>query len=594
MKNKLLIIIVSFLVITAGIDVHAQQKDTAARAIAATIASDSLKYITKVIFVTDTTKNKVLKTISLPLKHVSREGHIVKDTIYLQSATLPALDTSRFYIVYSKSDSLYERMIPIKLAYDTSRKKIFRLSMVPDTALKAKKSKAAANVRIAKGLYVKYDSLYKQQARLKYSADTAYAKKYKLYLTADSFFRNKSFPAYRADSLQHKVYSLRLQSDSSRIKKYLDIKEHRQILLLKKVTALGSGFRTKKLLLSVPCVESDTLFIKNIYRKVRVTTSSKSAVSITTTYYYKDSLVMNDEALLKKMGITVDRKGKNVTVMVNGLSPQQLTHDDPLKPALNNPANSNQYVSIEVPANITVVINTSNTETKLDSYVKNLKTQVMNGTLTMISAGHATLKADYCTITAGDIQKAEMYMFSSRLSAAKITDATLTSGASEIDLDECKSLELKKSSGDEIRLKKAGSVRGNKNFGTLSLTALQDTVALSGYGMAVSIKKFMAGTTRVQINSKYADVKLPLSGLKDYAVYYEGSFKDVNKTVTATKKLGSIDKVQASFAVVTDSLNKNIYNQNSFKTILKANAGNMTAGHAKIDIVCPYCNVVFN
>lgn len=595
MKNKTFITLATCLLLLAGLHVQAQKKDAAAGVKTAAAPPDTLKFVATVLFA-DTTGRKPLKAVSVNKKNPLITGHIVNDTIYLQTATLPALDTTRLQVVYRGTDSLYNITVPAILVRDTSGNKNYRATIVIDTAVKAKKYSSAARVLETKKLAVIYDSLHKLQAQLKYVTDTTYLQKRKLYLMADSSYKNlnKSFPLYKLDSLQRKAYSLKLRADSSRIKKYLDIREQQQKLLFKTVTAAGSGYRSKKLLFTLPCLESDTLFIKNSYRKVRITTSVKSALSITTVCYYKDSISLNDEALLKKMGITAGRKGSHVKVTVDGNSPQQLDNDDPLKPVLTNPANSSEYVAIEVPANITVVINTSNTETNLVSYIKELKTQVVNGSLTVNSAGNATFKADYCTITAGSIQNAEVYMFSSKLTAVKIGEAIITSGASVIKLDECKSLTLKKSSGDEISLDKAGSVKGNKNFGRLSVTGLQDTVALSGYGTAIDIKKFTAKAAKVEINSKYADVKLPLSGLNDYAVYYKGSFNDVNKTAATARKPAGTGKERASFTVMKDSLDRNITSQYSFKTILKAKSGNLSAGHTKIDIDCPYCNVVFN
>ncbi len=594
MKNKISFIIASCLLAFTAMHVQAQQKETAVTAKGATSYPDSLHLVLSSVVLRDTAipVNTLKATSSLKTKRTAG-GYIVKDTVYLQAYSVSALDTGKYHIVYQQKDSLYKLMVPLYKMNDTTRKKPRPAKLLPDTAVHAKKYKTAESVLYVKSMEAKMDSLQKQQYRL-YASDSLRAKKIRLFSRADSLYKMQGDLLVSADTLQRKKYTLQLRADSLRIKKYLDEKQHQQKIILKSVSLLSSGYRPKKILLTVPCMESDTLFIKNNYKKVRIITSSKPSLSITTTFYFKDSVKFTDEELLGKMGIRVKRNKKNITVTVDGLNTEKPDSNDPFKPLLNLPANTGQGVTIEVPANVTVVIHSSNTETTVDSYVKNLKTQIINGSLKMINAGNATFKADYCTITAGNIQNAELHMFSSKLSAVNIGEAKITSGASEIKLDECKSLTLEKSSGDEITLGKAGSITGKKDFGILAVTSLLDTIALSGKGTAVNVKRFTTGTSRILINSKYADVKLPLSGLSDYALYYEGSFNDVNRTVTATNTLGGNEKMQASFSVMKDSLNKEIKNQNNFKTILKANAGNITAGHTKIDIVCPYCNVVFN
>lgn len=270
-----------------------------------------------------------------------------------------------------------------------------------------------------------------------------------------------------------------------------------------------------------------------------------------------------------------------------------MAENDEYKEILQNEMNAKSTVAITVPVNVVVVINTINAEVNVENYVKNFKTEITNGALILKSADDATIKGSYSTITAGTIKNADVTMHASSMNASTISAMKVTSSSSTLKLKECNSLDVTQSTSDAIVVDKAVNISGNKNFGKLTVIKLEGKLSLSGTGSSIAVNSLSEGTPQVAINSKYADVKLPLSTLPDYAVYYEGSFNDVSKTSTVTQQLNSLSKLNTSLTVQKDTLSLDYKNKNIAKTILKANAGNTNGEHAKIDIVCPYCNVVF-
>lgn len=449
--------------------------------------------------------------------------------------------------------------------------------------------------QLKKGAQLRADSQYRNAALFKIQSDTSRRKKS---IMTQRVFELQKDSAHNAQqkhklALSKKVYEVQIKYDSAQLKKYLEHKKNAIFRLALDSAHIKTGFRIKKLYISMPCTEADTIFIKNSYRRIQVFTNGGTSMSASTKLAYKDSIKASDEILMSKLGVSFKRNGKNITAVINGINPKQVAENDEYKEILQNEMNAKSTVSITVPVNVVVVINTINAEVNVENYVKNFKTEITNGALILKSADDATIKGSYSTITAGTIKNADVTMHASSMNASTISAMKVTSSSSTLKLKECNSLDVTQSTSDAIVVDKAVNISGNKNFGKLTVIKLEGKLSLSGTGSSIAVNSLSKGTPQVAINSKYADVKLPLSTLPDYAVYYEGSFNDVSKTSTVTQQLNSLSKLNTSLTVQKDTLSLDYKNKNIAKTILKANAGNTNGEHTKIDIVCPYCNVVF-
>ena len=147
---------------------------------------------------------------------------------------------------------------------------------------------------------------------------------------------------------------------------------------------------------------------------------------------------------------------------------------------------------------------------------------------------------------------------------------------------------------DEYKVAKAGSICGNKDFGKFNIENLKDQLVLSGTNADIKINRLNLETPLIKIDSKYADLKVPVYDLKNYSISYEGSYKDVNKISSATLTTNNTTTAAAGLSALKDSLAANGKQTAVTKTKFEATAGDITGKHTKVNIVCPYCNVVFN
>jgi hypothetical protein len=166
---------------------------------------------------------------------------------------------------------------------------------------------------------------------------------------------------------------------------------------------------------------------------------------------------------------------------------------------------------------------------------------------------------------------------------------SVVSTASSVQLKNCITMKMA-SVGDDYKMESAGSISGSKDFGKFNIETLEDRLDLKGANADLKIKNLSYEAPFIKIDSKYADLKLPLYDQKNYSVYYEGSYGDVNKLSSAIQKLNDLGTIKAVSSVQKDTLAV----AGAHKTRYEATAGDISGKHAKVDIVCPFCNVVFN
>jgi hypothetical protein len=507
------------------------------------------------------------------------------------------------YNVYYVPDSLHSETPIIR-----KTKKLTPAKTLDTAGVKGLKT-SKVTYKTATGFRIVTDSIYKGNKAFSLKADSFRRTTTTVAVNIDTARRKKSLFTLQAMDLKNdsihaalykkkiaeskKLYQVQIAYDSLQFQKYLQHKKNVTFHMTYDSVYIKSGYRVKKLYISLPCTETDTVFIKNNYRKIQVLTNSSPNVGVSTKLAYRDSIKVTDETLMNKIGVTLNRSGKNITVMVNGANPKKMPDNDEFKEILQNEMNLKSTIHIMVPSNVVVVINTTNAEANVEHYVKTFKTEITNGTLVLKNADDATIKGTYSTIKAGSIKNADVVMQASNMDAVNINSLKITSSSSTVKLKECVSLDVVQSSGDGFTVEKVGSITGTKSFGKLTVVNLDGKMSLSGTSSSIAVNNFSNTNPQVAITGKYSDVKLPLSKLPDYAVYYEGSFNDVNRTNTVTQQLNSLGKLSATLTVQKDSLSLDSKNQHIAKTILKANAGNTKGEHTKIDIVCPYCNVVF-
>ena len=481
-----------------------------------------------------------------------------QDSLMIQRRSKPSPRKTKPFTVYSTHSDFKKTTLFKKDADSAYSRKVF-VSKKQDTLR-----------RLQQLALVKYDSSRKV---------------YAVNVRQDSFHKYKLYQSVKLDSVKRKVYQQNMRSDSQRIKEYLRDKKIRY----RDTVVVKDGYGSKKILMEITCNPGDTVYINSRYKKVIIKTIPSQKLRLSTTLFYKSELV-NERSpeTFKKMGIELSRTSTSVTAMINDTKQSYSGNTDERcidDKIMEN--NAKRPLFIELPDNAIIVVNSKFAETNIENFVSSLDAVITNGSLRMGNADHARIKSYYGTIVAGEIKNAELNLSSTNFTASNIVSMSVVSTASFMKLDRCGSMNMA-STGDEYNIDKASSISGNKDFGKLNIENLKDQLVLTGASANIKIDNLSYEAPFIKINNKYADLKLPLYDQRDYAVYYEGSDKDISKLSTATQKMNGMGTINARLSVQKDTL------ANINKTRFHAVAGNTDGRHTKVDIVCPYCNVVFN
>ena len=78
------------------------------------------------------------------------------------------------------------------------------------------------------------------------------------------------------------------------------------------------------------------------------------------------------------------------------------------------------------------------------------------------------------------------------------------------------------SNDDQYEMEAAGVISGGKNYGSLRVNTLKNSLDLTGVNADIKVHNIEAGVSFVKIDGQYADLRLPVDNLKDYTVIFEG------------------------------------------------------------------------
>lgn len=307
--------------------------------------------------------------------------------------------------------------------------------------------------------------------------------------------------------------------------------------------------KSKEITTEFPCNANATIFLENMFRRVNVRISNENKVRLVTSVYYQGDPGFTDEEWLQKLGLRISGNANNVVVKSGNLNqpgakqepiaPKPAAPDQPVKVKVDSITNGvaifdsmgnwtnrksdiRRNLILYIPANAKLDIESKYSDIFLEENIKDLKVRLNGGGLTMKDAEKLVLNSVYGNIYAGKISDAELEITNGRLIAANITKAYITSQSSGIELGIAGDLTLS-STNDQIEIEELGSIKGNKNYGDLRITSLKKTIDLTGINANVRIRSIDPEVTLVKIDDQYADIRLSLTGIKNYSVEFEGT-----------------------------------------------------------------------
>ncbi|HVS97285.1 MAG TPA: hypothetical protein VHE54_12410 [Puia sp.] len=306
------------------------------------------------------------------------------------------------------------------------------------------------------------------------------------------------------------------------------------------------------------CGEAPTVFIGNIVRRVTVRTTHENKVRLVTSVAYEGNCRYTNEEWLDKLELKVhgntgyaDVKCGNMERTGSTLLPSPIPFskarvqphrapDLPQRRTLNNltpngtvvfdaegnwlykKGNIRRDIYVYVPAGAKLEIDSRYAEVIIDSSLSEVKARITNGGLTMKDAQRLVLNSSYGSVYAGNIDDADIALNHGWFHAKDISTLEINSKVSTVELGSVQQIKIN-SNDDQYDLEEAGAVTGGKNFGSLRLNSLKNSLDLTGVNADIKVHNIERGVTLVKIDDQYADLRLPVDNLKDYSVFFEGT-----------------------------------------------------------------------
>ncbi len=298
------------------------------------------------------------------------------------------------------------------------------------------------------------------------------------------------------------------------------------------------------------------VYIENSSRSLVIKTWDQPKVKVTTTVYYEGETKLTDDEWLDRINLSVKTLGSSVKVKSGTVSGSGVVYATPgMNYSYNSgggvaifndrgqnigtKSNIKRIVTVTVPAGSKLDVESKYADVQLPAGISDAMVDISNGNLEAENLNKLTLRSKYSNANVGDIKFAELEFTNGRFSAKSIDELDVESKYSTIEMAAVKKIVFR-STNDEYEIEEAGEVRGRKNYGNLRITKLNNSLEVDGSNADVKVRNVGTALSLIKLDNRYADVRIPLRGVKNYSVDFAGAYSSV---------YGSFDKVPVT---VTD------------------------------------------
>lgn len=243
-------------------------------------------------------------------------------------------------------------------------------------------------------------------------------------------------------------------------------------------------------------------------------------------------------------------------------------------------ANSYRKMIVYLPKDCQLLVHNRNTDITVNDDLDNADFNLATTNLGTRGIRHLKVEAKLFNIYTGDVRKADLDLSSGSLIAGTIGYAAIRSSQAEIDYDGGDTLVLR-SQSDRINVEEIGRVSGTKNFGNLRVGKLAASMDIEGRNSNIKVRRIAPEVTSVKINTRYADLRLPLRQLTGFRIEFNGD----NSAVYSGFRPEATDSNGKKIIPSTEILDQKV--PASFT--LETGNGKRTS----LVITCPNCTVDF-
>lgn len=299
--------------------------------------------------------------------------------------------------------------------------------------------------------------------------------------------------------------------------------------------------KSKEVSQEINMPKSGEIYIENNSRSIQVKTWDQQKVKVVTTAYFEKESTLTDEEWFERMGISLKALGSSVKIKSGAASfgsysyattggklevlgyPSTISRSGSIS---KSGSSTKRMLTIYIPTGSKLDIESKYSEVQLPAGIGDVLLDITNGSFEAESLNKLRLRSKYSNVNLRDIKEAEVEFANGRFTANNIDELDIESKYSTIEMASAKKIKLV-STNDEFEVEDVTDIRGRKNYGNLRITRLAGSIEMDGSNADVKIRNVGANVKLIKINNRYADIRIPLRDVKNYAVDFMGSYSTV-------------------------------------------------------------------
>jgi len=198
-----------------------------------------------------------------------------------------------------------------------------------------------------------------------------------------------------------------------------------------------------------------------------------------------------------------------------------------------------QKMTLYIPKNCKLDIDNRNTSVIINDDINDARFKLNHSNLDARNFGKVYITAEYFTINISNVQEAELELENGNFTGGILQTLDLDSKSSEIDYESGMSLYLR-SQNDRIAVDQIYKVSGRKLYGDLRIGKLLNELDVEGLNADIRIRSISPLTEKIKIVDQYADLRLPVKNITNYAVLFKGEKSTV---FTPFEKVAVLDPI---------------------------------------------------
>lgn len=356
------------------------------------------------------------------------------------------------------------------------------------------------------------------------------------------------------------------------------------------------NLNSKEVSQEVVAPKGGEIFLENNNRPIVVKTWAEQKVKVVTTVFFEGEGKLSDEEWFEKLNLSLRTLGNSVKIKSGNASSGSYTvvgnsfawNTDGIAvfngegQNIGTKNNTRRVVTIYVPTNSKMDIETRYADIELGD-LANLKLDITNGNVEGGNVNGLRLRARYGNANFGNSKYAEVEFTNGRLTLAGADELDIDSKYATIEVGTSNKITMR-STNDEYELEEVGSLSGTKSYGNLRITKLNTSLEMDGTNADIKVRNVGAAVDNITVDNKYADIRIPMRNVKNYAIDFTGPYSTVYGNFEKKFKVDTMKETGNTTLAQLNQLAAEGNNPSSFT----AKVGD---GGAKLVLKCQNCTV---